>query len=330
MATQTASLPAFDNTLGALFIGFAVSTVAYGMLTIQVYTYYCRYPSDKAGYKTLVALLWLMETAHQVLVGHAVYYYTITNYLNVMALLGKPIWSLILQITVGVATGTVVKICFSLRVWRFSYGNWWLTTLLMILTLGEMALATWFAIKSFELPGLLELVDLRVLGSVALGLGVLNDLAVAGALCYYLQNMRSSYTKGDSAIRSLTIYAVNTGLLTSAMSFATVVIYDLMPKNLIFAGCYFVVSKLYAISFLATLNTRKILRGRGTEREHAKTPSFEMVTDDVPRTLNIPMQMPTPTIDDSGDIEGWQKSEASGQNLSDASVDPRVLGTFQP
>ncbi|KIK98767.1 hypothetical protein PAXRUDRAFT_133485 [Paxillus rubicundulus Ve08.2h10] len=305
MATQTASLPAFDNTLGALFIGFAVSAVAYGMLTIQMYTYYSRYPFDKASYKILVTLPRLMETTHQVLLGHVVYYYTVTNFTDVMELLRKPIWYVRFALH-----STETDICFSLRVWRFSYGNWWLTSLLVSPTVRVNLLTADRAYHcfSFELSGLPDLVDLRVLGSTSLALGVLNDLAVAAALCYYLQSIRSSYTKDDSTIRTLTIYAVNTGILTSAMSFATVIVYDLMPKNLIFVGCYFVVSKLYAISFLATLNTRQIIRGRGTDRETAKPLSFQIVTEGGPHTINIPLQMPTPTIDDSGDIEGRQKA----------------------
>ena len=65
------TLPSFDNTLGALFIGFSVSTVRvlfvftrwlcwsfnrlYGMFLLQVLNYYRRYPLDKAGYKAIVS-----------------------------------------------------------------------------------------------------------------------------------------------------------------------------------------------------------------------------------------------------------------------------------
>jgi len=36
---------------------------------------------------------------------------------------------------------------------------------------------------------------------------------------------------------------------------------------MIFVALYFITSKLYAISFLATLNTRRTVGGRGTEQE---------------------------------------------------------------
>ncbi|PSR70460.1 hypothetical protein PHLCEN_2v13611 [Hermanssonia centrifuga] len=50
-----------------------------------------------------------------------------------------------------------------------------------------------------------------------------------------------------------------------------------MPDNFIFMACYFVLSKLYVNSFLATLNTRRVLRGRGTDAETNTMPTFLMV-----------------------------------------------------
>jgi len=301
------ALPRFDNTLGALFVGFGVSAVLYGVFVVQVYIYYRRYPSDKAGYKAIVALLLLLETAHQAFIGHTVYYYTITNFLNVAALLGKPIWSLVFQLLEGAVVGAVVKFFFTLRVWRFSYGNVWLSTFLLLLVFGQLGVAIVFTVKSHELTTLADIINLRVLGIVSLGIGVVNDIGIAISLCYYLQTMRAYYTQSDSTIRSLTLYAVNTGVLTSAMSFTTLIIYNFMPRNFIFVGCYFVVSKLYAVSFIAALNTRQNVRGRGTDAEPKRSPGFQIVTGQR-LSLNIPLQTATIKRDDL-DIESHRAQE---------------------
>lgn len=69
-----------------------------------------------------------------------------------------------------------------------------------------------------------------------------------------------------------------------------------MPNNFIFISLYFVLSKrerdsrefqgnstdraltsVYANSFLATLNTRLVLKGRGTDNAHETVPTFLMV-----------------------------------------------------
>jgi len=56
-----------------------------------------------------------------------------------------------------------------------------------------------------------------------------------------------------------------------------------MPDNLIFIALYFILSKLYANSCLATLNTRRFVQGRGTDREEVTIPTFVMVNNTVNR-----------------------------------------------
>lgn len=286
-------LPRFDDTLGALLVGFAVSATAFGMLTIQVLIYYKRFPQDKAAYKVLAALIWSISCVDQAFIGYAVYFYTVTNYLDPLPLAtGKPQWTLILQMTLGAVVGAVVKACFTLRVWRFSYRNWWLTGFLFLMVLAQLGTTTAFTVKCFEMPSFASILIVKSLGSFSLGIGVITDMSIAAALCFYLQKMRSSHSAADSMINTLIIYAVNTGLLTSTISLSTLVLFNIMPTNLVFVCMYFVLSKLYAISFLATLNTRKIIRGRGIDREEGKTTSFSMVTDSTRPSVRMPIQLP--------------------------------------
>jgi len=46
---------AVHSTLGAVSVGFFASSVVFGVLTWQVFTYFRRYPSDKPAYKVLVS-----------------------------------------------------------------------------------------------------------------------------------------------------------------------------------------------------------------------------------------------------------------------------------
>ncbi|KAG1863952.1 hypothetical protein C8R48DRAFT_707353 [Suillus tomentosus] len=290
-------LPHFDNTLGALLVGFAISATAFGMLTIQVFTYYRRFPQDKAAYKALAALIWSFSFVDQSFVGYAVYFYTITNYLNPVPLVtGKPQWSLILQMTLGAVVGAIVKACFTLRVWRFSYRNWWLTGILFLMIIAQLGTAIAFTVKCFELPSYSHLFAVRSLGSISLGMGVVADMSIAAALCFYLQKMRSSHLHADSMIATLTIYAVNTGLLTSTISLSTLILFNIMPGNFVFVCMYFVLSKLYAISFLAALNTRKIIRGRGTDREARRSTDFSIVTEFMQPSVQMPIQLSKVTV----------------------------------
>ncbi|PCH40184.1 hypothetical protein WOLCODRAFT_136713 [Wolfiporia cocos MD-104 SS10] len=266
-----------NTTFGASFIGFGASCVLLGTLSTQMYTYFRRYPQDRPFYKMLVAALWLLEVVDTVFIAHAVYFYLITNWGNILVIAAHPQWSLILQVTLGATAGAIVKACFAMRVWRFSNCNVWVTGLILLLTISQLAMACVYTAEAFNIASLLTLADIKVVGSISLALGVVTDMVTAGALCYFLRNLRTGYSKDDSLVNSLTLYAVNTGVITSAISLTTLILYDIMPENFIFMGFYFVLSKLYANSFLATLNTRRVLRGRGTDAEHTTMPTFLMV-----------------------------------------------------
>ncbi|KAF7346807.1 hypothetical protein MSAN_01819600 [Mycena sanguinolenta] len=270
--TQAAQeLAAFnvDNTLGAIVVGFAVSCVIYGILLTQAWTYFSRFNSDSAIYKMLVVLILILETADQVFIGHFVYFYTVTSAGQPLALAtGTTIWSVIMQQAAGSVVSTIVKCAFATRVYRFSDKNIWITTILILLALGQLGVAVVFTVRAFEIGIISKVFNLKLVATISLALGVLTDVLTASALCFFLWRMR---TKGRSAANSLITRlvtdAINTGVLTTVVSLSTLLLFDFMEGNLIFAATYFLLSKLYAISFLATLNTRRVIRGRGTDHE---------------------------------------------------------------
>ncbi|KAI0761808.1 hypothetical protein BD413DRAFT_616797 [Trametes elegans] len=244
---------------------------------MQAYSYFRRYPSDVWWYKCLVAAIWILELVDQAFIGHAVYFYVVTKWGQVLALLQGPVWTLIVQVTIGATVGAFVKVCFGMRVWRFSKHNIPVTGLIMLGTLAQLGAAGLFTARAFQIPSIAQVGDLKLVGSLALGLGVATDVVTAAALCWFLRGLKTGYKRDDSIVNTLTLYAINTGVITSAISLSTLILYDLMPTNFIFMAFYFVLSKVYANSFFAALNTRRSVRGRGTEGDHTTVPTFLMV-----------------------------------------------------
>ncbi|XP_006462926.1 hypothetical protein AGABI2DRAFT_186738 [Agaricus bisporus var. bisporus H97] len=263
--------PLIMKTLGTVFIGFSAACVIYGILITQVFQYFRGYPFDKARFKYAVIVLTILETADQIFTGHITFWYTVKNWGRFDVLLKAELtWSLILQILIGSIVGTIVKTYFGLRVWRFSGRNYYITGVILVLTYTQLGLAIYYSYKAFMLPSLFAASSLRVLGSVSLGTGVLTDVTTAVTLCIYLNRLRTGLHTSDSLVNMLIRYAINTGALTSAVSLTTLLLYDFLPdNNLYYASVYIILSKLYAISLMATLNTRRQVRGRGTEQEGA-------------------------------------------------------------
>ncbi|KAF8212777.1 hypothetical protein K438DRAFT_2010054 [Mycena galopus ATCC 62051] len=259
----------YDNTLGAIVIGFAAACVVYGILLTQAWTYFSRFNSDTGVYKMLVVLILVLETTDQAFIGHFVYFYTVTSAGQPLALAtGTTTWSVILQQAIGSVVSTIVKCAFATRVYRFSDKNIFITSFLILLALGQLGVAVAFTARAFELSSIPKVFSLKLLATISLAMGVLTDVLTAGALCFFLWRMRTGgKTAANSLITRLVTDAVNTGVLTTVVSLSTLLLFDFLEGNLIFAATYFLLSKLYAISFLATLNTRRVVRGRGTDHE---------------------------------------------------------------
>ncbi|KAF9648175.1 hypothetical protein BDM02DRAFT_3096964 [Thelephora ganbajun] len=267
------------NTFGAAFIGITASSFIFGILSMQCYTYYHRYPLDRPFYKILVRLTLsprMLEATHSALISHFFYYYVIVNWGMTLAIIKQPIiWSVILlQVVTGAVVGTIVRGCFAMRVWRFSNNNVWVTSAIVLSTLIQLGMET--HARAFKL-NTNHGIDRIMVAIVALGLGVLTDVLTAVSISWYLRKLKTGYKNSDSLVNKLIAYAINTGLVTSIISIACLITYGTMPGNFIFISLYFVLSKLYANSFLATLNTRLVLKGRGTDNGHETVPTFLMV-----------------------------------------------------
>ncbi|KAF8465195.1 hypothetical protein DFH94DRAFT_698856 [Russula ochroleuca] len=291
-------IPTISNTIGAVIIGWGLSCLFFGMLCIQVWAYYQRYTNDSTSYKVLVLSLWILEALHQAFVGHIAWYYIVDNRGSLLVLLNPPVWTLSVQTLLGALVGLIVKTCFGLRVWKFSKGNYLVTGLILGMALAQFATAVdrrppsllnnTASMTNVQRPASFHLRvgqadEITTLASTALSLGVATDIFTAASLSYFLHRMRTGYKKSDTLINRLIVYSVNTGTLTSVFSVAVLVAYNLMPDNLVFIALYFILSKLYANSCLATLNTRRFVHGRGTDREEATIPTFVMVANSIHR-----------------------------------------------
>jgi len=292
-----------DNTFGAAFAGVVASSFTFGILSMQCYIYYERYPLDRRFYKILVGVLWLLEAAHSICSWHFFYHYVIQYWGKTLAIATEPIvWTLAVQVVIGAVVGTLVRGCFAMRVWRFSGRNIWVTAAIVLSTLAQLGFSFWYTVAGLMLPSLTDLNNIFMVAILAISLGVLTDLLTAAAIFWYLRKLRTGYKRSDTLVNKLIGYAINTGLLTSAFSIACLVTYGVLPHTFIYISLYFVLSKLYANSLLATFNTRLVLKGRGTDNAHETVATFLMVD---PNTIP---PMPQPTSVDifgaAGKLEG--------------------------
>ncbi|KAI0727622.1 hypothetical protein C8Q72DRAFT_886324 [Fomitopsis betulina] len=235
------------STLGALMIGMFFSSTFFGITLLQTYQYYDKYWSDAWWLKSFVRAFYprpllhpltyadvfiarVLDALQLVTVVHSNWWYLIENYANPGSLKLVP-WSLGLETGLTSSIGFLVQTFFAMRVYILSRGNGWMTALIWAST-------------------------------AALACSIAGDVLITLSMCYYLYLGRSGHATSDRMIHTLMKYTVNTGLLTTVSAICTIALSETHSTTYWDTIFYFVVSKCYVNSTLATLNAREKLRDR--------------------------------------------------------------------
>ncbi|KAJ3888879.1 hypothetical protein GG344DRAFT_79360 [Lentinula edodes] len=105
-----------------------------------------------------------------------------------------------------------------------------------------------------------------VLGNYAIlvnAIGATCDIVIACAMVFYLRQSRTSIKRTNHLLRSITIFTVTTGIVSSVCAIMVLSMAAAYPGTNIELTFYFMLTRLYANSFLATLNVRDHLRELG-------------------------------------------------------------------
>jgi hypothetical protein len=152
------------------------------------------------------------------------------------------------------------------------------------------------------------------------------DVMVTCALGFYLHRSRTGFANMDGIINTLTLYTVENGALTCLAAITALTCWLTLPHTLIWLSFHFTISKLYANAFLATLNARKVLRGRsGGSQDGYDTGISNIIRDPSVRRVgfNIPIR-PTDPIETRVEVnvEKIVHREGDSLEMSDRSRSP--------
>ncbi|KAF8970224.1 hypothetical protein BDZ97DRAFT_1754216 [Flammula alnicola] len=235
------------------------------MLT-QTYKYYQRFKRDPFMVKLVVVTTWhsLLNTASVFFVGHAAWYYLVTT-----------------------GPGTVpsdhnVRVIRNVSGLPISGHNYWLTGILVSARSccsGEVA-----AIELLLLRSLANFHSVKVPTILRLSSAAVCDTAIAISLSYFLHKKRTGFKRSDEAINHLILFSINSGLLTSVTSIASLITYLVIPRAWVYTALCFLISRLYATTFLCSLNSRQILM-QNVHDDEKHTP-FKITPKFLPKRSN--------------------------------------------
>ncbi|KAI0640562.1 hypothetical protein C8Q79DRAFT_444074 [Trametes meyenii] len=328
-----------DDIVGALLIEVCLACILYGATTLQTFIYYQSTFSDSRFTKVVVATIWTLESLHTVLCMEMVYQYTITHFGD-FDFLGHIYWGAGASILISVLVSAAVHGHYIRRVWIATNGSISLTILLSVLALcrfacGIGASPTFLFILSLSTEEwTLFRVNISPLATVTLGLGCAAgvDVIVALVLGYSFCREAGKQARGpqtySSRVDPILIYAVNTGAITAIFSILSVVLFVTRKQSLIFLGLVEIQSKLYANSFLGSLNIRGDhtdkpsnaqfatyeFTPRGTSSA-ARLPRFRThgTSLDIITSPQVSTHQQTVVMRDNGEIDAYSESSFKGE-----------------
>ncbi|KDQ29750.1 hypothetical protein PLEOSDRAFT_167588 [Pleurotus ostreatus PC15] len=218
------------SSIAAIEIGILVSSVLFGIVTLQAFIYFRTYPGDPKPLKILLLLIGrVLEFGGMICVANLLYEATITKYRSAPLLMFvNPPTQINISNLISACTACLVEVWFAERVRRFT-GLLWPALVFWFLIFVTFAGAILVSAVLFT-RGLLEFTaHWRWASTTCWILSAVIDVAMASLLCFNLLQQRQS-------------------LFQRVMAITTTILSMTMPYN------------LYANSFFASLNARNNLR----------------------------------------------------------------------
>ncbi|KAH9884526.1 hypothetical protein C8Q73DRAFT_796233 [Cubamyces lactineus] len=259
---QALGFPSLATTLGSIYLGVTIGVMLYGLTVHQAYRYYKHYPEDGLLYpKGIVTLILTFETLHTMVWMYIGYRYMVSEAFSITETLTSHwfVWDFVATISATfLITSFSVYTCqvfYCCRIWTFgaSYYRWFLIPAIVSMCTG-VTFGIVAGVKAFlVVRQITDLDKISWMVSVAYGLSVSSDIILAGILIFTLLRIRreSKVRSTRTVLNTLIIYTINTGLLTSIVSFFAFLFAIVIRGNLIYAGVSIVGAKLYANSVLA-------------------------------------------------------------------------------
>ncbi|KAI6112256.1 hypothetical protein EDD16DRAFT_1173864 [Pisolithus croceorrhizus] len=250
---------------GSILIAGLISSMLYGITTLQTYLYYMHYSEDSSLMKSLVAAIWILDSLHVAFMCYMLYYYLIINY-GVPAALEYIVWSYQVTVLMNLLVIFAVQ-CFFAHKIHYLYRRsvrWYVTVPIIVLVIAHLGFGLTVVVVTAIHDKTSMLTQTWYYGvTPSVGTVVLAEILITVSLCVLLYDngLRSAVPRTKRILNTLIIYAANRCLLTLIVAVAELSV-NADQQAAWTMGLNFIIGKLYANSLLASLNTRQYLRSR--------------------------------------------------------------------
>ncbi|KAJ3858910.1 hypothetical protein EV359DRAFT_68620 [Lentinula novae-zelandiae] len=252
-----------NPTIGALEIGVIISSFLLGVVTIQTYIYFRRFPKDPKTTKVLVGVIWLFELGQSICAAQTLYVVTVSRYGDLTSLIHTPS-SLNASILFSGFIAPLAQTYFAFRIWKLSKSPF-IPCLCIALAFLRLLGSVVAAVQAFKMTTIIEYeLQWKWLLTCILAVGASVDVIIALTLVFNLKNQReNAFASTIKVVDKLIAWTIQTGALTSIGGVAMLILFLAMPHNFIWL-CIFMFLSRHAMNMshyiLYSLNSRLVLR----------------------------------------------------------------------
>ncbi|KAF8306197.1 hypothetical protein DL93DRAFT_2172218 [Clavulina sp. PMI_390] len=245
-----------DGLMGSVLISVILSSILFGILTVQAHSYWTRFPNDPVWVRRLVLLLWVVDAAHQIAGTWAMYNYLVRHFLDPTYLAINDA-ALGTTVTLEPIPALAVQLYFARRLYILNPAWWPMVALIVLLALVAFGMGMACGIIIHTLHFLVEFHNYTWLVTGWLIVCAVCDVLIAISIAYQLWNSRSGFKATDKLLTTLTVWTVNTGMIPAGFAIADAVTFIKLPNTLVHLSLNIMLAKLYSNTAMGFLNRRR-------------------------------------------------------------------------
>ncbi|KAF9455990.1 hypothetical protein BDZ94DRAFT_1315614 [Collybia nuda] len=263
-------MPDVSTTVNGSVIGYVIAMVLLGISLVQTWTYF-HTNRDRWPLRLFVVIIVLLDMSETYCATYMVHYYLVTKFGEVDAL-GSPITMVSVEFAITSVMYFLVHIFFARRLWMLGKSLWLPGIILFTSTAMLAAAASAVSAQLSEGHMFDDFHQRRILieSSLCHALGVVTDVLVTIGLYRTLATTQTDFKNTRLVLQRILYFTVTRGILVSTVQVGHVAMYVIHPETILFwVTLYLILTKLYVLTTLVTLNSREslseTLRGVNTD-----------------------------------------------------------------
>ncbi|RDB28741.1 hypothetical protein Hypma_014829 [Hypsizygus marmoreus] len=267
---------------GGMLAGIFLACSIWGASSFQTFLYFLNCDKDSFFLRYLVGVLWVLDTANQVLLAKGNWRSLISRYGSPDVLASVPEY--MHHAWISVLVNDAVQLYFIHRIYVFAKSSVYrpcnvmilnsIFAILLVLVVYQPIAVTVFVIYGYGQP--LDLLVTKQENAVNLSgraAAVTIDIVVAACMVFLLTREAPYFKRSRRLVHRLLIITVSSGSLTALLVTICLILVIVYPDTLYWIAIDFSLCSVYLSTLLANLNTRGYIRG---DYEVTITPDIEL------------------------------------------------------